>query len=153
MVRGSRGKRTRETQLPELQRFLSRWIETMSVDHNSYQFLNQKYISQSVSWSIISMISTVRCLIPCTSPHPEIYNPIPIPSSEMMFLSIFFIRLYNLSVKNWVWIYKAYDLHNQHHALNWLYLQDDKLTMEEFREGSRNDPRIVQVVIIINNRL
>ena len=24
-------------------------------------------------------------------------------------------------------------------------LQDDKLTMEEFREGSRNDPRIVQV--------
>ena len=25
--------------------------------------------------------------------------------------------------------------------------QDDKLTMEEFREGSRNDPRIVQVVI------
>ena len=26
-------------------------------------------------------------------------------------------------------------------------LQDDKLTMEEFREGSRNDPRIVQVVV------
>ena len=45
--------------------------------------------------------------------------------------------------------------HHHHHHLSYYFInliskeclaKDDKLTMEEFREGSRNDPRIVQVL-------